>query len=221
MKYFTTLFILLGLVSCSGSKSVTEDESIDAGIELADAVEFSDESEDIMAETIPEDFADTEMVVQEEPAFVEGQEPVAQEPVVADNSAVEIEPTMGVGTYTVKENETLMMIAFNLYGDYAKWREIAQMNSDVLNGTKVAVGTELKYNIPAEPFVFSPSGNPYLVKQGDYLGKVSTKTYGTSKHWKAIWDNNKPLIKDPNVIFAGFTIYTPILQARDVAFEGI
>ncbi|MBG60189.1 MAG: hypothetical protein CME67_06315 [Halobacteriovoraceae bacterium] len=219
MKYFTTLFILLGLVSCSGSKSVTEDESIDAGIELADAVEFSDESEDIMAETIPEDFANSEVAVQEEPAFI--QEQPVQEPVIADNSAVEITPTAGIGTYTVKENETLMMIAFNLYGDYAKWKEIAQMNSDVLNGNQVAVGTELKYNMPAEPFIFNPSGNPYLVKQGDYLGKVSHNTYGTSKHWKAIWDNNKPLIKDPNVIFAGFTIYTPILQARDVAFEDI
>ena len=85
MKYFTTLFILLGLVSCSGSKSVTEDESIDAGIELADAVEFSDESEDIMAETIPEDFANSEVAVQEEPAFI--QEQPVQEPVGAERVA--------------------------------------------------------------------------------------------------------------------------------------
>ncbi|MEX1099343.1 MAG: hypothetical protein WEB87_02885, partial [Bacteriovoracaceae bacterium] len=88
-------------------------------------------------------------------------------------------------------------------------------------GTKIDKGMELKYNVPAQPFVFNPSGNPYLVKDGDYLGKVSMETYGTSKNWKAIWDNNKPLIKDPNVIFAGFTIYTPVIDGRDVAFDNL
>ena len=60
-----------------------------------------------------------------------------------------------------------------------------------------------------------------VIKRGDTLGTISSDTYGTMKFWRNIWDNNRPLIKDPNVIFAGFTIYTPILQARDVAFEDI
>ena len=31
--------------------------------------------------------------------------------------------------------------------------------------------------------------------------------------------NNKPLIKNPNKIYAGFTIYTPIIEGREVATE--
>ena len=36
---------------------------------------------------------------------------------------------------------------------------------------------------------------------------ISKKKYGTPVRWKSIWDNNKPMIKDPNLIFAGFTLY--------------
>lgn len=212
MKYFITLFILLGFISCSGSKSVSDD-SADAGIELADAVEFTEESEDVIADTVPEALTDVEPAVQEQPMVVQDGSPVQVEPMAAT--------TGEIGTYTVKENETLMMIAFNIYGDYSRWREIAKLNANVLNGSNVRKDMQLSYNVPAQPFIFNPSGNPYLVKEGDYLGKVSMNTYGTSKHWQAIWDNNKPLIKDPNVIFAGFTIYTPIIQGRDVAFDDI
>lgn len=213
MKYFLLIALSFGLVACSGSKS-TPEEGADAGIELADAVEFTEESEDVVAESLPE--ALSEPLAEESPAS-------DQTPVFADSAPVEVEPvalTGDAGIYTVKENETLMMIAFNLYGDYSKWREIANLNADKLNGsTTLSKGMQLKYNVPAQPFVFNPTGNPYLVQEGDYLGKVSMKTYGTSKHWQAIWDNNKPLIKDPNVIFAGFTIYTPVLEGRDVAFK--
>ncbi|MEX0799504.1 MAG: hypothetical protein WD025_08665 [Bacteriovoracaceae bacterium] len=221
MKYFLLFStITFMFVSCSGSKA-TPEEGADAGIELADAVEFTDESSDVVAESMPEALND--------PLVEEG--PVTEEtPVFAEERPVEIDPVVNepvgltgeIGAYTVKENETLMMISFNLYGDYSKWREIANLNAEKLNGgTKIDKGMELKYNVPAQPFVFNPSGNPYLVKDGDYLGKVSMETYGTSKNWKAIWDNNKPLIKDPNVIFAGFTIYTPVIDGRDVAFDNL
>ena len=66
-------------------------------------------------------------------------------------------------------------------------------------------------------YLISSDGNPYLIKSGDTLGKISNTTYGTIKYWKNIWNNNKPLIKDPNKIFAGFTIYTPLIEGRDVA----
>lgn len=209
---FTFLF-----AACSGSKSTTE--SMDAGIELADAVEFSEESEDVVGESMEDPFMDSmaEPVGEEAMANAPESSPVEVDPLVESPVSV----TAEIGTYTVRENETLMMMAFNLYGDYAKWREIARLNEDKLGAsTVVQPGMELKYNVPAEPFMFNPSGNPYLVTKGDHLGGISDKTYGTSKLWKEIWENNKPLIKDPNVIFAGFTIYTPLIEGRDVAFDG-
>lgn len=225
MKFLLFLSLTFVFAACSGSKST--DESMDAGIELADAVEFTEESEDVIADALPETLeepladpmaADAMAMSPEAPMEAT---PFADAPMDAPVEAAPIVMGGEVGSYTVKENETLMMIAFNIYGDYAKWREIASLNQDQLGGSSnISQGMVLKYNVPAQPFVFNPSGNPYLIVRGDTLGKVSQKTYGQPTYWKNIWDNNRPLIKDPNVIFAGFTIYTPIIEGRDVAFDG-
>lgn len=198
MKLITLTLLMLSLVACSGGNSASED---DMGIELADAVEFNDtETTDVVADSS------------------------SAEPV--ENQFVDSSPMPELSTdqrsYTVKKNETLMMIAFNVYGDYRRWKDIANLNQDVLAGSQVIrEGMQLKYMAPAQEFVFSPSGNPYLIQSGDTLGKISDTTYGTTKHWKDIWNNNKPLIRNPNEIFAGFTIYTPVIDGRDVAFDSL
>ena len=110
--------------------------------------------------------------------------------------------------YKVQRGETLMQIAFKLYGDTSKWKEIKNMNSDkISNNTSLQPGTQLKYRAPASPFVWNPSGTPYIIKSGETLGTISNTVYSTPSKWKEIWENNKPLIKNPNVIYAGFTVY--------------
>jgi len=203
MKLILLSLMMISFVACSGSKSASEGE--DTGIELADAVEFNDtESTDIVADSMEAPMGDSMSASPMEMA----------------------EPMAVLGTdqksYVVQKNETLMMIAFQIYGDYRRWKSIADLNQDVLNGSQtIKEGMQLRYMAPAQEFVFSPSGNPYLIQTGDTLGKISNTTYGTQKHWKDIWNNNKPLIKDPNRIFAGFTIFTPNLEGRDVAFDDI
>ena len=118
----------------------------------------------------------------------------------------EIDLGLSPGVYKVRKGETLMLIAFKLYGDYGKWKKI-QQNNPHLKGKPLRAGMELSYDAPREGFEWSPQGLPHLIKRGDTLGKISKNKYGTSKKWKTIWDNNKPLIKDPNLIFAGFTLY--------------
>lgn len=217
------LFSLL-LVSCSGSKSAQNVAQENPQIELSDADEFVDNP---MEEPSLEDTAAPEVADSSIPAepSLEAEAPVIEEavPVVATEEIISTpaEPVvMGdvESTYTVQKNETLMMIAFKLYGDYGKWRDISNMNQDKLKGGQaVREGMVLRYMAPAEAFVWSPEGNPYLIRTGDTLGGISQTTYGTVKKWKSIWDNNRPLIKDPNKIFAGFTIYT--LDGRQVASE--
>lgn len=113
-----------------------------------------------------------------------------------------------IKSYKVQRGETLMQIAFKIYGDISKWKEIKNMNSDKLtNNSSLKANTELKYRAPDSPFVWNPAGTPYLIKTGETLGTISNSVYSTPKKWKTIWENNKPLIKNPNVIYAGFTLY--------------
>lgn len=212
------------LASCSGSKSAQDVTQESPQIELSDADEFVENpmEEPSLEDSSPTEEAAVATIPSEEPVVSDIPEEAA--PVVTmDEQPMTSNPApvaMGEveSNYTVQKNETLMMIAFKLYGDYGKWREIANMNQGTLKGSQaVRNGMVLKYMAPAENFVWSPEGNPYLIRTGDTLGGISTQSYGTPKKWKSIWDNNRPLIKDPNKIFAGFTIYT--LDGRQVASE--
>jgi nucleoid-associated protein YgaU len=220
----TPWLVLLSLitVSCSGSKSAQKVNEETPQIELSDADEFienpSEDSAagDALADDSIETPSDEPMVTDSEPMVTDS------EPMVT-----EAEPTSPVvsyesGTtkqYVVQKNETLMMIAFKLYGDYGRWKELASQNREVLKGsTTTRVGMTLNYLAPAEEFIWNPQGNPYLIKTGDTLGYISKEVYATAKKWKLIWENNRPLIKDPNKIYAGFTIYT-LDNGREVANE--
>lgn len=221
MKLLPWLVLLsMSLVGCSGSKSAQPVSQETPQVELSDADEFIENPNE---EPAAEPSTD-EPVVADTPS---------EEPVVEDNAAPEVaieengaapvvsnDYTGGSEKqYTVQKNETLMMVAFKLYGDYTKWKELANYNRDVLNGTTVLrTGMNLKYMAPAEEFVWNPQGLPYLIRTGDTLGGISNTVYQTTKKWKMIWDNNRPLIKDPNKIFAGFTLYY-LENGRDVASE--
>jgi nucleoid-associated protein YgaU len=136
-------------------------------------------------------------------------------PVIVEDSIPEISESMPTNsdagttkTYQVKRGETLMQIAFKLYGDIGKWKEIKNLNSKSLSSnSSLKQGTQLKYKAPDAPFVWNPAGAPYLIKTGETLGTISNSVYQTPKKWKSIWENNKPLIKNPNLIYAGFTLY--------------
>lgn len=117
------------------------------------------------------------------------------------------------GSYTVNQKDSLMKIAFEIYGDYEKWRVIKDLNREKIGyKNTIKEGMELVFPEPSEKFVQNKNGDPYLIKRGDTLISISKNLYDTSRHWKAIWKNNKPLIKDPNKIFAGFTIYIPVIR---------
>ena len=191
MKYLVLVALAFGLVGCSGKKASDEVKQDDADVKLSDSTEFAEEN--VTTASGPDMLAESATEIA----------PVVSEPLVDTAPGSE-------QNYTVQKNETLMMVAFKIYGNYSKWREIYTKNG--LSSQQVKEGTVLKYDAPSSEFVWNPAGNPYLIKMGDTLGVISQSTYSTTSHWKAIWDNNKPLIKDPNKIFVGFTIYTPFLE---------
>lgn len=59
-------------------------------------------------------------------------------------------------------------------------------------------------------------GSPYTIKQGDTLWGIASRKLGDPKRWRELWDHNnsdavvrvtKTRIPDPDLIFAGQTIY--------------
>lgn len=144
----------------------------------------------------------------EAPARIEMKEPAK---IIADYNSID---TSKIEKYKVQRGDTLMMVAFKIYGDYGKWRDIKRLNPNV---KFLSAGVELKYNVPSQKFGWEPVGDPYLVKTGDTLGLISKDKYGTMNKWRLIYENNRPLIKNPNLIFAGFTLYYRPL--RDLASQ--
>ena len=118
----------------------------------------------------------------------------------------------GIGEYQVKKGDTLLLIAFNIYGDYTKWRNISALNGNVRH---IREGQVLQYEIPEHEFVWNPRGNPHLIQMGETLGTISYDKYGVESRWRDLYENNQPMIQNPNLIFAGFTLY--YIPDRDLA----
>ena len=200
----TKLLLLVGLlaiVSCSKSSKTKDDMETAADVaDMASDADFIVDSEDEELEVEDEGLASSD-----------------EEPMIMDESvaSADVEMSDDEGSYTVKSGETLMMVAFNIYGDYRMWGKLRDLNG--LSGGSVAKGTVIRYKKPAQEFVWNPEGLPYLIKNGDSLVSISNDKYGTANKWKLIYNNNRPLIKDPNLIFAGFTLY--YIPERDVASE--
>lgn len=107
--------------------------------------------------------------------------------------------------YKIKKGDTLMLISQKLYGDYRHWKQIHALNP--VSVKKLSVGKIIKVEKPSSPGQGLNNGLPYIINKGDTLGTISKAKYGTFKKWKSLYEHNKTVIKDPNRIYAGFTIY--------------
>jgi hypothetical protein len=112
------------------------------------------------------------------------------------------------GTYTVQSGDTLMKIAFQIYGDVDRWRDIYNQNQNtIMNPNRLEVGTNIVYEEPATPFSRDTSGQRYRIQEGDTLGGIALYLYGRTNKWRKLYERNRDLIKDPDRIYAGFDLY--------------
>ncbi len=56
-----------------------------------------------------------------------------------------------------------------------------------------------------------PEAQFHTVKRGDSLSKISKAYYGDAKKYKIIFEANKPMLKDPNLIYPGQVLRIPAL----------
>ena len=55
----------------------------------------------------------------------------------------------------------------------------------------------------------SAAGRTYTVVKGDTLSKIAKQFYGSAGQWKKIYEANKDVIKNPDLIYPGQTFRIP------------
>jgi nucleoid-associated protein YgaU len=70
----------------------------------------------------------------------------------------------------------------------------------------------IKVNNP--PVVAPPQSEKqfYTVKKGDYLSRIAKEVYGNANKYNIIFEANKPMLKDPNLIYPGQVLVIPPLD---------
>ena len=58
----------------------------------------------------------------------------------------------------------------------------------------------------------APEKQFYTVKKGDYLSKIAKEVYGDAKKYPIIFEANKPMLKDPDLIYPGQVLVIPPIK---------
>jgi len=231
---FLTVGALLLGSACSSSGGVSDDFDDEESAELDEVP-----AEDTETAEVPNDLSSDEdsnelqsAAIEDEPLAVASNDPAAEMVQPSDLESEgstelasvppssEVSPVPAASTaldsYSVQPGDTLMKIAFERYGDLYQWKRIRELNADRLGSDgALRVGTVLKLDQPDHSISIDRNGERYLIRLGDSLGTISGDVYGTMRKWKRLWENNRQLIKDPNKIFAGFTLYYT-MTAQDI-----
>lgn len=139
------------------------------------------------------------------------------------------------GKYTIKEGDTLFLIAQKFYGDGYKFTELVKLNNltnpdlievgQVLDVQKIetdnlsentltqnAVSTQInttQTQISAESTEWGPriTENKYTVVAGDWLSKIAARAYGDTMSYEKLAKANN--MTDPNLIEPGTILSIP------------
>ncbi|HEY8278634.1 MAG TPA: LysM peptidoglycan-binding domain-containing protein [Bdellovibrionota bacterium] len=221
-SHLFVLALLLGSYACSNTPPAGDSGNPEAG-----AADSSASSADAVG-SVPEDMLSNEKGGQEssdsseaaaatEPdPFSDLKEKEDEESKTADASDESGSSSAGTGemdAYTVKAGDTLMKIAFKLYGDVDRWKDLHDINRQALKGgSNLRKGMKLRYEVPSAPFEPEQHGHSYEIKKGDTLAGIADEVYGKRNKYKKLQSYNRRLIKNPNKIFAGFTIFYDITE---------
>lgn len=57
-----------------------------------------------------------------------------------------------------------------------------------------------------------PDVRYYTVEKGDYLSKIAKELYGDANKYQIIFEANKPMLKDPDLIYPGQVLVIPPIE---------
>jgi len=122
--------------------------------------------------------------------------------------------------YTVAAGDHLWAIAEKHYGSGYNWVDVAEVNG-LTSPDTLLVGQELTLpqvevrvpeGVEIVPMVAgdrSIESQIYAVESGDDLWNIAVRAYGDGYRWSEVWEANKELIVDPNMIEAGMQLMLP------------
>lgn len=213
LKFYLWSIALTAVIisGCSSSSDTVEDQALQEA-ELAmndDALPAADE-----VGSIPEDDPFAELQNASDDLSGSNNDPFADledgsnsESSMADSMNAPSGGSGQMATYVVKSGDTLMKIAFSLYGDLNRWRDLRKWNAATVgNGNNLNAGTSLQYRDEGG-FVRPQLDYSYLIRKGDTLGGIAKDLYGQVLKYRKLQRFNPRLIRDPNRIYAGFTLY--------------
>lgn len=117
------------------------------------------------------------------------------------------QPQPAAQTHVVEAGDTLFGIAEEQLGDGNRWPQIFELNRDQIgNPDLIFPGQVLK--LP-DASATGPVPQVYTVRRGDSLSKIARKRLGDGNRWPEIFDLNRNVINNPNVIFAGQILLLP------------
>ena len=123
--------------------------------------------------------------------------------------------------HTVHRGETLWSIAADHLGDGHRFKEIVDLNRDVLGDRPgfIKAGWVLELPSPPPPPA-QPVASTVLVEEGDTLSKIALEQYGDADRYPEIFDASRTItqpggatLSDPDMIDVGWTLNVP--QAAD------
>jgi LysM repeat protein len=219
ISLFLALVAFGFLGACSSSPTGSEDVGSDIGAAESGADAVGSIPEDMLA--AEESTGGDEFTAEATPTPVEQMAPTESDPFAdlkeseSSDDLASLEESMATtgetATYSVKAGDTLMKIAFTIYGDVDRWKDLKEWNSGKLKSvSQLSVGTKLKYETPVNSFSPEQLAHSYLIKKGDTLAGIADEVYGRKMKYRKLQNYNRRLIKNPNRIFAGFTIFYDI-----------
>ena len=109
------------------------------------------------------------------------------------------------------EDETVHLSG-NVKSIFDKIRIVATAGNvegiSAVNDDRLFVGEKVDVNLAPEKQP-EPEKQFYTVVKGDSLSKISKRFYGDANKYQRIFEANKPMLKDPNLIYPGQMLVIP------------
>jgi LysM repeat protein len=145
-----------------------------------------------------------------------------------DTPHPETAPRKPLPSILVARGDSLWSLAATHLGSGERWTEIAQLNQGhtmndgtvfrsenlLLPGWELIMPPNSTGLTARAPSISSARPATVTVQRGDTLSGIAQRRLGDADAWPALWDANKTLIDDPNLILPGWTLVIPDTAAQ-------